>query len=190
MIMVDGNYSSLSEKVTSEIGNWVTRGNTLVAFERALYWLKNQGWIDFKQPNLSADVNNVPYEFFRRKTGARVLAGSILEADVDLTHPLLFGYGMSKMPIFKANKVIYSTEKSTMAHPIRYSSSPMISGYAHPEDLAALSGTPAILLESVGNGRIIGFNDNTNFRAYWYGTNKLLANAVFFGPLVSGATMR
>lgn len=190
MIMVDGNYNALSEKVTSEIGGWVKRGNTLIAFERALYWLKSKGWVDFNQPSLSADVNNVPYELFRRKIGARVLAGSILEADVDTTHPLLFGYGKAKMPIFKANKVIYSTEKSTMAHPIRYSSNPMISGYAHPQDLAALSGTTAILLQSVGSGRIIGFNDNTNFRAYWYGTNKLLANAVFFGPVISGATMR
>ena len=66
----------------------------------------------------------------------------------------------------------------------------MISGYAHPTDLAALSNTPAILLHGMGSGRIIGFNDNTNFRAYWYGTNKLLANAVFFGPQIMNATMR
>ncbi|MEM8894302.1 MAG: M14 family zinc carboxypeptidase [Bacteroidota bacterium] len=190
MIMVDGNYNSISESATAKIGEWLTRGNSLIAFERALNWMKNVDWIDFEQVNLSADINNVPYELYRRKTGARRLGGSILEADVDPTHPLLFGYTSTKIPIFKANKVIYTTGKSTMAHPIRYSGNPMISGYGHPADLAALSGTPAVLLQRVGNGRIIAFNDNTNFRAYWYGTNKLLANAVFFGPLINGSTMR
>ena len=28
--------------------------------------------------------------------------------------------------------------------------------------------------------KVIVFTDNTNFRAFWYGTNKLLMNAVFF----------
>ncbi len=30
-------------------------------------------------------------------------------------------------------------------------------------------------------GKVIYFTDNTNFRAFWYGTNKLLMNAIFFG---------
>jgi len=28
------------------------------------------------------------------------------------------------------------------------------------------------------------FTDNTNFRAFWYGTNKLLMNAIFFGEIM------
>ena len=32
---------------------------------------------------------------------------------------------------------------------------------------------------------IIGFSDNPNFRAFWYGTNKLFANAIFFGDYAS-----
>jgi len=28
---------------------------------------------------------------------------------------------------------------------------------------------------------VLYFTDNTNFRAFWYGTNKLMMNAVFFG---------
>jgi len=36
-------------------------------------------------------------------------------------------------------------------------------------------------VQRMGSGRVIAFTDNTNFRAFWYGTNKLLANALFFG---------
>jgi hypothetical protein len=30
--------------------------------------------------------------------------------------------------------------------------------------------------------------DNPNFRAIWYGTNKLFLNAIFFGQVIEGGT--
>jgi len=36
-------------------------------------------------------------------------------------------------------------------------------------------------VKRMGSGRVVAFTDNTNFRAFWYGTNKLLMNVVFFG---------
>jgi len=35
-----------------------------------------------------------------------------------------------------------------------------------------------------GDGNIIVFTDNTNFRAFWLGTEKLLWNAIFFSKLM------
>ncbi|MFQ3351286.1 MAG: hypothetical protein ACI914_000528, partial [Candidatus Marivariicella framensis] len=35
-----------------------------------------------------------------------------------------------------------------------------------------------------GKGKIIMFTDNTQFRAFWYGTNRLLANAIFNASLM------
>ena len=31
--------------------------------------------------------------------------------------------------------------------------------------------------------------DNPNFRAFWYGTNRLFANAIFFGNTINKASM-
>jgi hypothetical protein len=36
----------------------------------------------------------------------------------------------------------------------------------------------------MGRGRIIGFTENLAFRAFWFGTNKIIANAIFYGPLI------
>ena len=41
-----------------------------------------------------------------------------------------------------------------------------------------------------GDGRVILMLDNPNFRAYWYGTQKLFANALFFGSTISQNTLR
>ena len=41
--------------------------------------------------------------------------------------------------------------------------------------------TTPIKITGFGDGNIIYLTDNTNFRAFWYGTNGLLLNAIFFG---------
>ncbi|EJF10172.1 hypothetical protein [Pontibacter sp. BAB1700] len=32
--------------------------------------------------------------------------------------------------------------------------------------------------------------DNPNFRAFWFGTNKLFLNSIFFGQIISGGSAR
>jgi hypothetical protein len=39
-------------------------------------------------------------------------------------------------------------------------------------------------VQRLGSGRVIAFTDNTNFRAFWYGTNKLFMNAIYFSKLM------
>jgi hypothetical protein len=35
-----------------------------------------------------------------------------------------------------------------------------------------------------GRGAVVRLADDPNFRGFWYGTNKLYLNAIFFGPLI------
>jgi len=44
-----------------------------------------------------------------------------------------------------------------------------------------IKNTVPFQVKRMGSGRVVAFTDNTNFRAFWYGTNKLLMNVVFFG---------
>jgi hypothetical protein len=47
-----------------------------------------------------------------------------------------------------------------------------------------IKGSVPFKVERLGKGRVILFTDNTNFRAFWYGTNKFLMNAIFFGKIM------
>lgn len=67
------------------------------------------------------------------------------------------------------------------ANPAVYTSDPLLSGYCTRENTERLKGSSFV---SVHRGRIISIYDNTNFRAIWYGTNKIFLNAVFFGQLL------
>jgi hypothetical protein len=44
-----------------------------------------------------------------------------------------------------------------------------------------MKGTASIIARRQGRGHVVLFADNPNFRAFWYGTNGLFLNAVFFG---------
>ncbi len=60
----------------------------------------------------------------------------------------------------------------------------MLSGYISKENLKTIKETIPYKTASMGKGEVIVFTDNTNFRAFWYGTNKLLMNAIFFGNMM------
>ena len=52
-------------------------------------------------------------------------------------------------------------------------------------NLNKLKSAPAAQVLASGSGMVIYLSDNPNFRAFWYGTNKLYANAIFFGSTLS-----
>jgi hypothetical protein len=67
----------------------------------------------------------------------------------------------------------------------QYTANPLIGGYLHPTSLKKVKGSAAILTGAEGSGRVIFFADNPNFRGFWYGTNKLFLNALFFGNVIT-----
>jgi hypothetical protein len=52
------------------------------------------------------------------------------------------------------------------------------------ENKAYMSNTAAVSIYGVGRGRIISFSQNPNFRAFWYGTNRLFINGLMFGQMI------
>lgn len=68
--------------------------------------------------------------------------------------------------------------------PVVYTDRPLLSGYVSQENLSSLPGTGSVIVQPEGRGRVILMVDNPNFRAFWYGTNRLFFNAVFFGPML------
>ena len=72
-------------------------------------------------------------------------------------------------------------DKNSYNNPINYTKNPLLSGYISNKNLLELKNTSMFKIGNLGRGKVIYFTDNTNFRAFWYGTNKLLMNAIFFG---------
>ncbi|NNE31942.1 MAG: zinc carboxypeptidase [Winogradskyella sp.] len=179
IIMVN-SYSGLNESNTKKLKSWIQSGGTLVAYRNALRWLDSQKLmkIDFKKSDLTA--KNISYEQRSDYRGAQVIGGAIFETKLDRSHPINFGYKNDNLAMFRNTTLFIEADKNSYNNPIQYTKDPLLSGYISEENLDSLSLSVPLKIGGIGRGNIIAFTDNTNFRAFWYGTNKLLMNAIFF----------
>ena len=144
-----------------------------------------------KKPAAKKDsITSRPYSLIDAYSGAQRTSGAIFLANADLTHPLLFGYYNPAMAVFKTNNVFMEKSKNAYSNPLVFTPSPLLSGYISKENYDRLKNSSIAGVSVMGQGRIIGFTDNLSFRAFWFGTNKILANAIFYGSLIDAASGR
>ena len=188
LIMADGNYNSLS---VDKIKEFVAAGGTIVATGNAMRWLKNSGIValEFKSANPTDGSRRRPYGQVGEDRGALSMPGAIFEADLDLSHPICFGYRRNKLPVFMNDAAFLEPAKNPYATPALFDDTPLLAGYVHARQKPLVANSAAIVISAAGRGRAICFAGNPNFRAFWYGTNRLFANAIYFGNLISSETL-
>ncbi|MBR9921352.1 MAG: zinc carboxypeptidase [Bacteroidetes bacterium] len=194
ILLAHGSYGSLGASGTKKLQEWVRSGGTLWCQRGAVNWaISNQlsGAVVQKETDeAEAETEEKPewqtYSSLSANSGSRVIGGAILSAEADLSHPLLFGFKRNTIPVFRRGTLFLEDTENPYASPLRYSKEPVLSGYVHESQVEKISGSPALVVSRVGSGRVICSPDNLNFRAYWYGTQKLTTNAIFFGHLISG----
>ena len=93
------------------------------------------------------------------------------------------------MPIFRRGTLFFQPAKNQYATPAVYTPNPLLSGYINQENSAAIKNSASIIVSGTGRGKVICMADNPVFRAFWFGTNKILANAVFFGDIINSGTV-
>jgi len=172
--------SGLNDIETKKVEEWVRTGGTLIAYRSAVNWLKSKKLLDFETKKSEMKAKNVTFEQRGDFRGAQVVGGAIFEAEIDRSHPINFGYTNDKIALFRNNTIFIKPDKDSYDNPIKYTKNPLLSGYISKPKLDSLAGTVPFKVGRKGRGRVIAFTDNTNFRAFWYGTNKLLMNAIFF----------
>jgi hypothetical protein len=183
LILADGNFGSLS---TEKVKQFAQDGGTIIATGSTLKWLKTAGLAALEFRNQAKDApGRRPYANISEDRGARTMPGAIFEAELDLTHPLCFGYPRTRLPIFLSDTLFVETAKNPYATPVVLTKDPLLAGYIHPKQKPLLPYAAGAIVYGLGRGKIICFPGNPNFRGFWYGTNRLFANAIFFGNLIS-----
>ncbi|MCK0157711.1 M14 family metallopeptidase [Cellulophaga sp. F20128] len=185
LIVPNLSGNALDKIATDNIKNWVKNGGNLIAYRYTANWLNANEFmkIDFKK-NTPLAAKNIAFDQRADFRGAQVTGGAIFEAKLDRSHPINYGYKNDKLPLFRNTNIYINPDKNSYNNPILYTDKPLLSGYISEENLALLKNSAPFKTERYGKGRIILFTDNTNFRAYWFGTNKLLMNAIFFSDMM------
>ena len=173
--------NAINKGNTDKIKQWVRSGGTLIGYKNVANWFERNKMLDIDFVKTKNPAKNVSFEQRRDFTGAQVIGGAIFEAKQDRSHPINFGYTGDKVSLFRNTTLFIKADSTSYKNPIQYTKSPLQAGYISKINLKAIPETRPFVHQSAGRGEVILFTDNTNFRAFWYGTNKLLMNAIFFG---------
>tara|TARA_R110000868_G_scaffold5395_7_gene32819 strand:+ start:227 stop:2746 length:2520 start_codon:yes stop_codon:yes gene_type:complete len=183
-IILPNTYGGLDKSSTEKLKTWVKNGGTLIGYKNTVEWLAKNEFIDLKLKKDTLISKNISYEQKENFFGAQVTGGAIFEAKLDRSHPINFGYKNDKLALFRNTNVYVEPNTNSYNNPIQYTNNPLLSGYISKEKLKLLKNSVPFQTQGMGKGHVIVFTDNTNFRAFWYGTNKLLINAIFFSKLM------
>ena len=181
-VLIVAGSPDLGPAAIENIKAWNRQGGTIIAYKGGNSWLvRNKlAEIDFIAASGSKLKEGV---FAERSVNNQSMQnpGSIFSVKLDLTHPLCYGYTRNILPVFKSGTSAAGKVADIYNNPAVYTADPLMSGYCPKENSDRFKGTAFL---SVHRGRVISIYDNTNFRAIWYGTNKIFLNAVFFGQLL------
>jgi len=194
MVLVSGNYDFLEESDVVALRRWLERGGTLITIRGATQWVVDAGLVDdpalaeedeANDTTATADtVERYDFATAEEREGAQRIGGSIYEVDLDLTHPLAFGLTQRDFPVYRDHRIFLPPMDNPYSTVARYTNDPRLSGYVSEENLERIRGSASLLVDDVGSGRVVLFVDNPNFRGFWYGTNRLFLNALFFGNTI------
>jgi hypothetical protein len=195
LLMVNGRYADIGKSLKQDITSWVKDGGILVTIQGAATWAES---LCFENGDCSESRNGegppgeifkaMAYADFSDQRAQRTIGGAIVEARVDGTHPIAFGYN-AQMPLFRKGSTLLKTSENPFATPVRYAEKPLLSGYIGEQRLAEMGGQPAVIAERHGKGLLVRFANNPLFRGFWRGTERLWVNSLYFGPLVSSTEL-
>jgi hypothetical protein len=179
IVLAGGTYGAMPVERLKE---WVRGGGRLITLTTATNWAINQGFADLTTQSQTDEgfLENVPFDQVSLTRGAQVVGGSIFEARLDTSHPIAFGY-RERTPVFRASSTFFAPSDQPGANVAVLTENPLLSGYISPQRLEQIGGSAAVVATRFGSGRVVLFADNPNFRAFWYGTNGLFLNSIFFG---------
>ncbi len=189
IIMTGG--ASLSESGLANLKRWVQNGGTIIGTTGAVRWLASNKFSDLKFTSPERpDASEIPYDQISNFQRAQFIPGGVFMSQLELSHPMAFGYYRTELPSFRRGNTMVQPSGNLFSNPGRYTDTPLLSGFISKENLEAIKGTSTIRVSAMGRGRIVSLVDNPNFRAFWYGTNKLMMNGIFFGRIVNGSAAR
>lgn len=195
IVLPTGSYRSLSDRVTGALQEWVAAGGTLIANGTAAQWVVNQKLASaefrsrMEEDAGGTDTNDHhhdhrPYADARNDQALQLISGAIFEGRVDLTHPLAYGMTDEVLPLFRNNRVVMEPTENAYSNPIVCTQEPLLSGYCSDENVKLIAGSASVIVRGRGAGRIVLMAEDPNFRGFWYGTNKVFLNAIFFGSII------
>lgn len=185
-IILAGSFREWGDGEIAKLRSWANEGGNLIVYKRGAQWAAQNklGSVTFKD-EVKADTSIYQtYAEREKERSLNYIGGAIFETQIDITHPLCYGYSSDKLAIFKSSTMVANSLNQKYIEPVKFTASPYLSGWVSETNLERMKNAPVVSVQSIGQGKLISFYDNMVFRGTWLGTSKLFSNAVFFGSII------
>lgn len=108
--------------------------------------------------------------------------GAIMRVDLNETHWLSFGVGAQAAALLYSSYAFMSKNPVETAGRFADADQLRLAGLLWPEARQRWANTAYATREALGSGQVILFAEDPNFRSYFYGTGRMLLNALLLGP--------
>ena len=113
-----------------------------------------------------------------------LVRGAILAGNLDVSHPLGYGYDSKDIAVFRTTNRFMNPSDNAYSSPVVYTDSPLLSGYMSDENRELVANSAGLVVNELGAGAVVLSLDSPTFRAFWWGSQRLLVNGIFFGDLL------
>ena len=186
IILPGGTYREWNNSDVQKLKNWAQSGGTVIALQSAAGWAarNEMGKTTFKKATETDSTLNLSYAEREKERSLNTISGAIFNTTLDITHPLCYGYTENTLPVFKTGTSVAKPLGISYTEPVKFTAEPFLSGFVSDKNLEQLKNAPVVSVQNIGEGKLISYHESMTFRGIWLGTNKLLANGVFFGKII------
>jgi hypothetical protein len=200
LVLPSGNFTSVfGESGLGRLEDWVSRGGTLITVGESSRWAARAGLLstttelrggapDEPGSTSSRPPAEQPIEFLEAieppTERPQPVPGAILRVTLDETHWLAAGTDGEVQVLAESNRIFSPLTLDRGANVGRYASLERLvaSGVVWEDTRAQLVNKAYLMHEPRGQGHVIGFSEDPNYRAYSEASELLFINAVLLGP--------
>jgi hypothetical protein len=204
VVLPSGNYAGqINDQVLNRIKDWIRLGGTLVTLADATRWaatssaglVSTNALLKDGKPDVPPPSSNNPppgasatpdfdkaIQPERERPDAQ--PGAMLRATVDTDHWLSAGQDAEAQVVIEGSRVFAPLKLDAGRNVVYYAEKEKLvaSGLIWPEGQDLLVRKPYLMHQPLGQGHVIAFAEDANYRAYAEGTMLLFMNAVLLGP--------
>ena len=190
IVFAGGSYSSIDSNTINSLKEWVRKGGTILSIGNSTEWLAKNKFTDVKyvtNAELIKDTSSERRSYANKEIdrASSDLPGAILEANIDVTNPIGYGYTNAALFMFVSGDIVLKPSKDPYSTPLAYGKNPVVSGFVPARAMNYFRNSASIVTDRLGRGNIIMMAETPNYRAFWYGTNKLFMNSIFFSKILN-----
>jgi hypothetical protein len=201
VILPSGSYSGVLAGGTLErLRTWIREGGTLVTLGSATSWAAREGvgLLDATPERRGGrpegsdppreETPEQPVDYLEAITpadeGPEAVPGAILRMVLDTNHWLSAGTDGEVGAFVQSSRIFSPLTLDQGANVGRYGELEdlVMSGIVWEESRAQLANKPYLMHQSMGQGQVVAFVEDPNYRAYTEATMLLFVNAVLLGP--------